>query len=420
MTTKDGYQVEFSQPTRQILFMLIVLTLVALGGTFLGRQIESVFYANVYLNGVIVGVFLFGVFATFWQLAQVFLATNWLKNLQAGHKGHEFVTPPRLLAAMAPMMREGKVQQRMATSSTRSILDSIADRLDEMRDITRYITSLLIFLGLLGTFWGLSITVPAVIDTIRSLAPQEGQTSAVDVFARLMSGLENQLGGMGTAFASSLLGLAGSLVVGLLELFAGHGQNRFYRELEDWLASFTRLGLISEGEGPEGGLMALLERIDEGLETTTSFAKKAEEARIDAENRLGSAADAVAEMASQIEKERGQVTLLVNEMRAAREMQAGRDHATLTVLKRIEATNEATASGQQALANALERGGKGGGKGRGGEAEMQAHLQNVDMQLREIAHDLTTGRRESTAALRAEIRALINLIDVRTRPPGTK
>jgi hypothetical protein len=166
--------------------------------------------------------------------------------------------------------------------------------------------------------------------------------------------------------------------------------------------------------------MALLERIDEGLETTTGFAKKAEEARIDAEKRLGNAADVVAEMAAQIEKERALVSQLVHEMREAREMQSGRDHATLTVLKRIEATNEATASGQQALATALTRGGKGGGKGSGGEVEMQAHLQNVDMQLREIAHDLATGRRESTAALRAEIRALINLIDVRTRPPGSK
>ncbi len=419
MTMKDGYQVEFSQPTRQILFMLIVLALVAIGATILGPKIQSVFSANVYLNGVIAGVFLFGVLATFWQVAQLIIATTWLKNMQAGHKGHEFVKPPRLLAAMAPMIREGQLQQRMATSSTRSILDSIADRLDEMRDLTRYITSLLIFLGLLGTFWGLSITVPAVVDTIRSLAPEDGQTSQVGVFAKLMSGLESQLGGMGTAFASSLLGLAGSLVVGLLELFAGHGQNRFYRELEDWLASFTRLGLISEGEGPEGGLMALLERIDEGLEMTTNFAKAAEEARIDSEKRLGRAADVMTEMANQMERERALIAQLVHEMREAREMQSGRDHATLTVLKRIEAANENVAGGQQALVQAMERGG-GGGKARGGEGEMQAHLQNVDMQLREIAHDLATGRRESTAALRAEIRALINLIDTRTRPPGSK
>jgi hypothetical protein len=421
MNKKDGFQVEFTQPTRQIFFMLIVLALVAIGATLLGRQIESVFYANIYLNGVIVGVFLFGVCATFWQVAQIIIATSWLKNLKAARKGHEFIKPPRLLAAMAPMMREGQLQQRMATSSTRSILDSIADRLDEMRDLTRYITSLLIFLGLLGTFWGLSITVPAVVDTIRSLAPQDGQSSSGDVFEKLMSGLESQLGGMGTAFASSLLGLAGSLVVGLLELFAGHGQNRFYRELEDWLASFTRLGLISEGEGPEGGLMALLERIDEGLEMTTSFAKGAQEARLDSEKRLGRAADVVSEMANQMEKERALIAQLVHEMREARELQSGRDHATLTVLKRIEAANESVAAGQQSVVQAMDRGaGAGGGRGRGGEGEMQAHLHNVDMQLREIAQDISTGRRESTAALRAEIRALINLIDTRTRPPGSK
>jgi hypothetical protein len=414
MTTKDGYQVQFSQPTRQIISMVIVLVLVALGSVLLGGQIRSVFSANVYLNGVIAGVFLFGVFATFWQVFQLIVATRWLQNLQAGRKGVEFARPPRLLAAMAPLLREGRMQQRMAASSTRSVLDSIADRLDEMRDITRYITSLLIFLGLLGTFWGLSITVPAVVDTIRSLAPEEGQ-SAGGVFERLMVGLEDQLGGMGTAFASSLLGLAGSLVVGLLELFAGHGQNRFYRELEDWLGSFTRLGLISEGEGPEGGLVALLERIDEGLEMTTGFARKAEEARIDSERRLGRAADVVAEMATQMEKERMLIGQLVDEMRKARDLQSGRDHATLSVLKRLEAATDASAASQQILVQSLERGG-----GRGGPSDLQAQLQSVDAHLRGIANDLASGRRESTAALRAEIRALINLIDTRTRPAGSK
>lgn len=418
MSKKDGYKIEFTQPTRQIVFMLSVLVLAALGGTILGAQIRTVFYANVYLNGFICGVFLLGVFATFWQVAQLIIATTWLKNLQAGRKGHEFVKPPRILAAMAPMMREGRLQQRMATSSTRSILDSIADRLDEMRDITRYIGSLLIFLGLLGTFWGLSVTVPAVVDTIRSLAPQAGEQAQGDVFEKLMGGLDKQLGGMGTAFASSLLGLAGSLIVGLLELFAGHGQNRFYRELEEWLSGFTRLGLISEGEGPEGGLMALLERIDDGLEMTTSFAKKAEEARIDSERRLGIAADIVAEMATQIDKERSLVAQLVQEMREARELQSSRDHATLTVLKRIESSTETAASGNQALAQAMERGLGGRGAARGGDIDLRGPLQSVESHLRDLATEVATGRRESTAALRAEIRALINLIDVRTRPPG--
>jgi len=230
----------------------------------------------------------------------------------------------------------GKLKRRLATSTTRSILDSIDVRLDESRDITRYISNLLIFLGLLGTFWGLSLTVPAVVDTIKSLAPQGGDTSDVSVFDRLMTGLESQLGGMGTAFASSLVGLAGSLVVGLLELFAGHGQNRFYRELEEWLTSFTRLGLVSEGEGPEGALISLLERVDEGLERTTDFAESAEQARIEAEKRLAAAADVVAKMATEIQQERTLVSQLVAEMREARELEAGRDHATLAVLKRID------------------------------------------------------------------------------------
>jgi hypothetical protein len=140
---------------------------------------------------------------------------------------------------------------QVTPASAKSVLDSVGARMEESRDITRYIANLLIFLGLLGTFFGLATTVPAVVETIRSLQPTEGE-EGLAVFGRLMDGLEDQLGGMGTAFASSLLGLAGSLVVGLLELFAGHGQNRFYREMEEWLASITRVSL-SSGDG-EGGV----------------------------------------------------------------------------------------------------------------------------------------------------------------------
>ncbi|MBY8977188.1 biopolymer transporter ExbB [Rhodobacteraceae bacterium NNCM2] len=402
----------FSQPTRQIVMMLGVLVLVALGAVFLARQIETVFLANLYLNAFIGLVFLVGVLATFWQVAQLIAAIRWLKNLQAGFKGHEFTQPPRLVASMAPMLREGKIKKRLAASSTRSILDSIAVRLDEARDITRYITNLLIFLGLLGTFWGLSLTVPAVVETIRSLAPQDGQTSDVNVFDNLMTGLENQLGGMGTAFASSLVGLAGSLVVGLLELFAGHGQNRFYRELEEWLTSFTRLGLVSEGEGPDGALVALLERVDEGLERTTDLAEHAESARVKAEERLGHTADVIAAMAKEIENERQLVSELVSEIRESREIEAGRDHATLTVLKRMEQNSLAAAEGIGGLSDRLHRG------GGSGNAELVAGIRELDKNLRLMSDEIAVGRHESTAALRAELRTLINLIDQRTREDG--
>ncbi|MEM9736609.1 MAG: biopolymer transporter ExbB, partial [Pseudomonadota bacterium] len=315
MTFQDTPEQAFTMPTRQIAVMLAILVAVGVGAGLLAAQIETVFRANVYLNAFIGFVFVVGILATFWQVAQLIVAVRWLRNLQAGFKGHEFTKPPRLVASMAPMLREGKLKKRLAASSTRSILDSIAVRLDEVRDITRYIGNVLIYLGLLGTFYGLSQTVPAVVETIQSLAPQDGDTSDVSVFDRLMTGLESQLGGMGTAFASSLVGLAGSLVVGLLDLFAGHGQNRFYRELEEWLTSFTRLGLVSEGEGPDGALVSLLERVDEGLEKTTQFAASAEEARVKAEQRLGRTADVVAEMAKEIEKERRLVAELVSEIR---------------------------------------------------------------------------------------------------------
>lgn len=415
MTFDDTPDRSFTQPTRPIAMMVAVLVLVIVGGSFLATQIETVFLANVYLNAFIGFVFFVGVLACFWQVAQLMTAIRWLRNLQAGFKGHEFTQPPRLVASMAPMMREGKVKKRLASSSTRSILDSIAVRLDEARDISRYIGSLLIFLGLLGTFWGLSLTVPAVIDTIRSLAPEEGANSSdIAVFDKLMAGLENQLGGMGTAFASSLVGLAGSLVVGLLDLFAGHGQNQFYRELEEWLTSFTRLGLVSEGEGPDGALVSLLERVDEGLERTVHFAEQAEEARIKAEGRLGRTADVVAEMAREIEKERELVAELVKEIRESREIESGRDHATLAVLKRMEQTNVSMATAMNQIADSAGKTASGGGTSRT-DSEMLVNIKAMEKQLRILTDDISVGRHDSVTGLRNDLRTLINLIDQRTR-----
>lgn len=414
----DDQTVTFTQPTRQIFLMILVLALIGAAGTVLAVEIKTVFFANPYLNGFIGGVFVLGVFATFWQVGQLISATRYLRDMQAGLKGHEFSKPPRLVASMAPMMREGRMKKRLAASSTRSILDSIAQRLDEARDITRYISNLLIFLGLLGTFWGLSNTVPAVVDTIRSLAPGTGGDAADDgtVFARLMTGLESQLGGMGTAFASSLMGLAGSLVVGLLELFAGHGQNRFYRELEEWLTSFTRLGLVSEGEGPDGALVALLERVDEGLERTTEFAEKANAARMESESKVSAVADIVAQMAEQVEQERHQVSRLVVAIKESREVEASRDHAILTVLKRMEQSSEQTVAGLRYIADSIETSQSQTASGMDGEVRQS--LRNMDKQLRLLADDIAVGRHEATAAVRAELRALINLIDARTRVDG--
>ena len=242
----------FTQPVRQILMMLMFVVMVGIGA-FLGYQsLLPIFMANVALNGFITFVFIFGIIACFWQVFTLVSSVSWIEGFALDRPGHEFVEPPGLLAPLAHLLRKRGARTSLTSSSTQSIQDSVATRLDEGREITRYVINLLIFLGLLGTFYGLATTVPAVVDTIRSLAPQEG-ASSMDVFDNLMTGLERQLGGMGTAFGSSLLGLAGSLVVGLLDLLAGRGQNRFYRELEEWLSSITRIG-VATGEVDTGAV----------------------------------------------------------------------------------------------------------------------------------------------------------------------
>lgn len=283
---------QFSQPVRQILLMLIVLGLVVAGAWFAYGRILSIFSSNRWLNGLILAVFVMGVLGCLWQVAELVKSVSWIERFAArrrnaaerGVNAPEPVGPddaPRLLAPLAALLgQHGPAGGVISTESSRSILESVATRIDEARDITRYLANLLIFLGLLGTFYGLATTVPAVVDTIRALAPKDGETG-IEVFNKLMTGLESQLGGMATAFSSSLLGLAGSLVVGLLELFVTHGQNRFYRELEEWMSGFTRIGLGgAEGQGlGEAALAGFVERVQVQLAGLQDFYLQRDELR---------------------------------------------------------------------------------------------------------------------------------------------
>ena len=278
---------QFTQPFRQITLMLLVLGLTGFGAYVALPRVLPVFEANPYLNGFIAFVFVIGVLACFWQLVQLVYSVRWIERF-VGH-GVEAGDAPRLLAPLAALLRARGARMQINSTSSRSILDSVATRIDEVRDITRYIVNMLIFLGLLGTFYGLATTVPAVVDTIQSLAPQEGE-EGVEVFNRLMSGLESQLGGMGVAFASSLLGLAGSLVVGLLELFVGHGQNRFYRELEEWLSTITRVGFATgdDGGSEDGAAYAgLVDHMSQQMEALQQMVAQAENGRTMLESRVG-------------------------------------------------------------------------------------------------------------------------------------
>ena len=280
----------FTQPIQQTFIMIFILVLVGITGALLFPSVGSIFFGAPLLNGAIILIFCLGIFTSFNQIYQVYRASEWIEGFARNTPG---VTDriPRLLATLASIKGLASEEKSLNSISARSILDSVGSRLDESRDITRYITSLLVLTGLLGTFYGLATTVPAVVDTIRSLAPQDNQ-SPMDAFNGLMSGLENQLGGMGTAFSTSLLGLAGSLIVGLLELFSGHGQNRFYMELEDWLSARTEIGVGSSvGNSYVDAVSAnvsnnSMERLTKLVEKLAYEAQKSEERRFAVEEQV--------------------------------------------------------------------------------------------------------------------------------------
>lgn len=263
----------FSQPVRQVVMMLLVLGLVGTGGALAFHRIRDVFETSPFLNGAIGMVFVLGVLTCFWQVGQLIRSVSWIERFAARHRNAEEGAAedgaPLLLAPLAALLGSRPAGGVISDAAARGMQDSVAARIEEARDITRYLANLLIFLGLLGTFYGLATTVPAVVDTIRSLAPKPDE-SAMEVFDKLMTGIEGQLGGMATAFSSSLLGLAGSLVVGLLELFVTHGQNRFYRELEEWMTSFTSLAPAETGPGG-ASLSAFSDRMAAQLDALTQF-----------------------------------------------------------------------------------------------------------------------------------------------------
>ncbi|MDV7271289.1 biopolymer transporter ExbB [Thioclava sp. A2] len=387
-TKAERFETQFSQPVRQVTLMLAVLGLVGAGGWFAYARIFPIFIANPWLNGLILTVFALGILACFWQVWQLAKAVYWIESFAADRPGRPEYTPPGMLAPLAALLRSRKGQGEIATSSARSILESVATRIDEARDITRYITNLLIFLGLLGTFYGLATTVPAVVETIRALAPQEGE-SGLAVFDKLMAGLESQLGGMGTAFSSSLLGLAGSLVVGMLELFVSHGQNRFYRELEEWISSITRLSFTgADGEG-EGSMVAgILDHMSEQMDTLREMFMQTEAARQHTDAHLNTLAAGVVELAEQ----------LGGEMAARGEQ--------VNALQRM-------AEGQERLSGALEANAAraaNAGDEYDIQAEMRMRLRSIDQQMLRMLEELTAGRQESMAELRNDFAALTRAI----------
>src|SRR5580698_8047230 len=244
----DLNQTKLSSPRIFLIRMLVFLILCGLIAFVLQRQIFNAFLANPWLNGLIIGVLLIGIILSFHHVIRLFPEVAWVNGYRSADPKLAAKREPTLLAPMAAMLGGGRVDRvAMSAQTMRAFLDSLANRLDEQRDISRYLTGLLVFLGLLGTFWGLIETVGSVGTIINGL---KVGGDADSVFDALKEGLAAPLGGMGISFSSSLFGLAGSLILGFLDLQTSQAQNRFYTNLEDWLA--TTVQDLGPGALPPG------------------------------------------------------------------------------------------------------------------------------------------------------------------------
>ncbi len=332
-----GFHRSLTPPGLFLVRMLIFLTLVGFLASILHKQLLASVMTNPGLNGLIIAVLLFGVLYSFRQVIRLYPEIRWVNAFRIADPGLNIAHQPVLLAPMATMLRDRTGAISLSTTSMSSIMESIGSRLDEARDTGRYMVGLLVFLGLLGTFWGLLATIQAVGDVIGSIDTNGDNTVAL--FGDLKAGLAAPLKGMGTAFSSSLLGLAGSLILGFLELQASHAHNRFYNELEEWLSGITELT-------PAGGSGELGERNSHQLNATLyDMQRVLEELNI----RLGENAnvaglqggDNVAQATAQTEQSvrelAGGVNELVSQMR--QEQQVVREWVDEQASQQSEVTN---------------------------------------------------------------------------------
>ena len=363
------------------LFLIAVVVVCAV----IAPALYSAFMGNPALNGIIMGAMLAGIIYIFREVfllnPEVAWIENYRRNLGPGQTTVSIATPPRLLSPMATMFGERKGGRvSLSAISLRTVLDGIATRLDESREISRYFIGLLVFLGLLGTFYGLLETLRSVGGVISTLSIGSGDVGRA--FNDLKNGLQAPIAGMGTAFSASLFGLAGSLVLGFLDLQAGQAQNRFYNDLEEWLSSYTRLS----GGGPlsEAGdasvpayIQALLEQTADSLENLQRITGRGEESRIAANASIITLTEKLAMLGDQMKAEQN-------------------------LLLRL-------AENQMELKPVLSRLADGGGT-RGQDEALRNHMRNIEMYLARLAEDLSQGRSQTIQEVRSEIRLLARTI----------
>jgi hypothetical protein len=262
---KELDPLKLSSPRIFLIRMMVFVILVGLVAFVLHKQIEVAFMANPGLNALIIAIEVIGIVLSLRQVLRLYPEIAWVNNFRLADPGLAVDRPPILLAPMAAILGSRVGRMAMSSQLMRGILDSIATRLDEARDISRYMTGLLVFLGLLGTFWGLIETVSSVGGVIQGL---KATGDAGSMFDSLRDGLAAPLSGMGISFSSSLFGLAGSLVLGFLDLQSSQAQNRFYTELEDWLSTtvYDQTAEPAVATGVTGEVRSAIDRLREAVD----------------------------------------------------------------------------------------------------------------------------------------------------------
>jgi|LKGT01.1.fsa_nt_gi hypothetical protein len=374
-----------------LVWMVLLLGAVGVVCTLLFPPLRTAFDANQIFNGMILGVLAIGVVVNFLQVLTLGPATAWIDNVRDVDALPPSDEAPRLLASMAKMFSGRNQEQfRISAMAMRSLLDGIRLRLDESRDISRYMIGLMIFLGLLGTFWGLMDTVVGVGNVIGGLSAGTGGPSAI--FDELKRDLQGPLTGMGTAFSSSLFGLSGALALGVLDLQAGHAQNRFYNYLEEWLSELTHLpssALTAEGDQSlPVYIEALLEQTAENLNQLQRSVARGEEDRRAAQNNLARLSEQLAELTDQLRSEQKLILTLTKNQTDLQPIMA-------------ELANQVT--------NSLS-----------GNEEMRDHLRNVDTGLQRLLEEVSAARSQFGGELRDEFRLLARSIAERPRPARGK
>jgi biopolymer transport protein ExbB/TolQ len=369
-----------TKPTSYLIRMILFCLVIYGGVAAISAELARFYMANPVINSVIVLVEIFGVFWNLRQVQRLYAEVAWVEDFRRPRQKLEQAPPPVLLAPMARMLQgraDGERRITLSGQAMRTILDGISSRLDESRELSRYITGVMIFLGLLGTFWGLLHTVSSVASVINSMTLGGGDVNAM--FAQLKAGLAKPLDGMGTAFSASMFGLSGALILGFLDLTAGQAMNRFFNELEEWLASLTRLSTGAVGHDGETPIplyvQALLEQTAENMEGLQRVLTRGDEGRAQGNAALVALNERMSTLAD---------TLRTN-------------HQLMVKL----------AEAHVALGPALSR------LGRLSNSEddvARAHLRNIELLLTRLLTESEQGRTQGLTELRSDLKILTRTV----------